>query len=264
MTPTEERVKLAGQQPVNGGDAEMEGMEISFVELLIRLLEKWKMITLAALIGTLLMGCYTFLLVKPTYTATSKLYVVDSANSLVDLSAFQMGNYMVADYREVFSNHEMHDLVREEMGHEFTYKELNRMLEITNPANTRILHIAVSAKDPQLAADMANTYAIESLDFIQERMNGNLPSLFEEAMPPEEPSAPSKAKNLILGFMAGVLIAGAIIVIQFITDDRVRNGEGVEKYLGIPTLGMMPLAQQEQTAGGQQHKKMNKKAGKGK
>lgn len=264
MTPTEERGMLAGRQPGQGGDAEMEGLEISFMELLIRLLEKWKTLTLAALIGTLLMGCYTFLLVKPTYTATSKLYVVDSADSLVDLSALQLGNSMVADYREAFRNHHMHDLVRAELGLEFTNKELNDMLVITNPANTRILHIAVNAKEPQLAADMANAYADQFEVFIEERMSGIVPRVFEEALMPWEPSSPSKVKNLVLGFLAGLLIAGAVIIIQFITDDRVRTGEEVEKHLGMPTLGMMPLAQQGQASGSQQHKKIKKKAGKGK
>ena len=78
--------------------------EIDLVELFYRLLENLKFIIPAALIGALLAGVYTFNFVTPKYTATSKLYVVNTSNSVVDLSALQIGSQLASDYKEVFSN----------------------------------------------------------------------------------------------------------------------------------------------------------------
>ena len=52
-----------------------EGTEIDLLELFYCLLEKARFILLAGLAGALLMGFYSFYIAKPSYEATSKLYV---------------------------------------------------------------------------------------------------------------------------------------------------------------------------------------------
>ena len=43
----------------------------------------------------------------------------------------------------------------------------------------------------------------------------------------------------MLGFLVGMMAAVAVIVIQFLADDRIRTPEDVEKVLGLPTLGVV-------------------------
>ena len=54
-------------RPDEGGED-----EIDLVELMYRLLEKWKIIVLACILGALIAGVYTICFVTPMYTATSK------------------------------------------------------------------------------------------------------------------------------------------------------------------------------------------------
>ena len=238
----EERLKQPGM--VSGQttqDADQGEMEINLVELLIRLLEKWKIIAMAAILGAVIAGAITFGFITPTYTATSKLYVLNGSNSLLNLSDFQLGNYLATDYQEVFITHEVQEAVIDQLNLEYTPEKLEKMITIFNPNNTRILYISCDSKDPQEACDIANTFAAVAQAFIEDRMDSKQPSLFSEAVKPEKPSAPNNKLNVALGFVLGLLIACGAITVLFIADDRIRTREDIEKYMDIPTLGMMPL-----------------------
>ncbi len=238
-------------------DNEQETMEIDLAELFIRLLDKWYWILLLALVCTAIMGVYTFRFVTPLYQSTSKLYVVNSKNSAINLSDLQIGNYLAKDYREVFTNWHVHERVIEELNLPYTYSELNKMVSVTNPSDTRILYITCTSPNPQEAKSMADMYAKVACEFIAVKMDQEQPNVFEEARVPLSPSSPNKTRNLLLGFLIGAVIAIAIITIQFISDDRVRTPEEIEKLLGLPTLGV--VTEQESFRHGSAKTKKNKK-----
>ena len=58
------------------------------------------------------------------YTATSKLYVVNTKDSAINLSDLQIGNYLASDYTEVFSNWHVHEMVLQRLGLDYTYSQL--------------------------------------------------------------------------------------------------------------------------------------------
>ena len=140
----------------NGGANEDAEFEIDLMEVLLRLLEKWKLIIAGALVGAVLMAMYSFILATPMYEATSKLYVLNSSDSAINLSDLQIGSYLTSDYMEVFDTWEVNEMVRQNLNLSYTREELADMLTLTNPSNTRILNITVTSSDPQEAADIAN------------------------------------------------------------------------------------------------------------
>ena len=81
------------------------------------------------------------------------------------------------------------------------------------------------------------------------------PNVFEEALLPTRPSSPSKSRNIILGFLLGAVLACGVIVVRFLTDDRIRTAESLDKYLNMPTLGLMPVFK------GNEKSKRNRKGG---
>jgi capsular polysaccharide biosynthesis protein len=173
------------------------------------------------------------------YESTAKLYVVNSKDSAINLSDLQIGNYLAKDYKEVFNNWHVHERVLSELGLPYTYKQLNNMISITNPTDTRILAITVKSPDPEEAKTMAGAYARVACEFIAVKMDQEQPNIFEEPRVPNTPSSPSIPRNLILGFLVGVLIAGGILTVQFVMDDRVRTPEDIEELLHVPTLGIV-------------------------
>lgn len=231
-------------------------LEIDLVELLYRLVEKAKWIIAAVLLGMLAMGLFTKFMITPTYQATAKLIVQESKNNVVDLSAINLSDKLTADYVQVFHNWHVHEKVIQTLDLPYTYEQIQSMLKISVLTNTRIIAITVTSKNPQEAKDIAMTYAQVAPAFIEAKMETSRPNIFEEPRVPTKPSAPRKMLNLLLGAFFGGVISVAVILIQFISDDRVRNAEILQKRLGLPTLGMMPIQ-------GMDEKNAKRKPGKG-
>ena len=261
----EKRLAVAGAQPAEKD----EGTEIDLVELFYRLLEKARWLVLGALLGALIAGVYTLQFVKPTYQATSKLYIVNNKDSVINLSDLQMSTNLAQDYIEVFNTFTVKENTKnrvmqlcEENGISYSKGEVN--VKVTNQTGTRILTVDATSTNPQVAVWTADAAAEEAQQFIAEVMRTDEPSSFERAAQagvPDKPVAPSKTRNIIIGFLLGMLIAAAVVIIQFIVDDRVRNAEMLEKRLGLPVLGMMPATEQTET--NNKKKKSKHSGGKG-
>ncbi len=216
-------------------------LEIDIVELMYRMLEKLKWIIAFALIGMIAAGLYTKFCVTPMYEATTKLYVQESKNNMVDLTSLNVSEKLAADYAQVFNNWHVHEMVIQSLDLPYSYRGIQRMLNVEILDNTRIIAITVTSADPQEAYSIAMAYAQIAPAFIEAKMETSRPNIFEEALVPTKPSSPNMTLNVFLGTFLGAAIAVAVIFIQFVSDDRVRNAEMLQKRLGLATLGMVPV-----------------------
>ena len=73
-------------------------------------------------------------------------------------------------------------------------------------------------------------------------------------MPPL-PSGPAKLKNTVLSGMVGVILALAIAFLRFFLDTTIKTSEDVEKYLGLSTLGSIPITKSNEQPKGKTLKK---------
>jgi len=217
-----------------------DSFEVDLVELLLWVVERWKSIVAGALIGAVIMAVYSFILASPVYEATSKLYVLTSRDSAINLSDLQIGSYLTNDYTEVFETWEVHEIVRQNLGLTYTRDELREMLTISNPGDTRVLYITVTSENPQEAAALANEYASVARQYISTTMLTDAPSEFSEALVPDEPVGPRKALNVALGFGLGMFIVCAVIVVKFLMDDKIKTADEIRRYTGLPTLAIVP------------------------
>lgn len=214
--------------------------EIDLVELLFRLLENWKYILAAALIGAISTYAYTLQFVTPVYEATAKLYVTNSGNSAINLADLQIGTYLASDYQEVFKTWEVHEMVISELQLNYSYAQIQSMLKVSNPSDTRILYITVSSDNPREAVDIANEYAVVAKKYISRTMAMEEPNVLSAALLPTQPVKPNKSMNAILGLLAGALLAVGIIVVRFVTDDKLKTADDIRNYVDLPTLALVP------------------------
>lgn len=228
----EENLELA----LSGAERETE---IDLVELLYHLLDHVKYIIAAALVGAVIAAIVTFFFTTPLYEATSKLYVVNSKDSAINLSDLQIGSYLTSDYQEVFKTWEVHEKVLRNLGLNYTYKQLEGLLKISNPSNTRILNITAQSADPKEATLLANEYARVAQGYIKEKMATDSPNILSEALTPVVPVSPNKSQNILLGFLAGAALSIGILVVMFVLDDKLKTAEDLRKFVGISTLGVV-------------------------
>lgn len=242
MAATEKRRRHASQtlDISDAAEFEQQETELDVLELFYYLLEHIKQLVAAVVVGALVMLLVSLFFLTPQYEATSKLYVMARNDSAVNLSDLQIGSYLTSDYQEVFKTWEVHEQVLQNLGLDYEYEELEDMLTITNPSDTRILYITVTSDDPVEATNMANEYANVARNYIYEMMGTEEPSLFSVALEPLEPVSPRKMLNTVLGALVAGLIMAAILVVRFIRDDKIKTADDITNYIGIPTLAIVP------------------------
>ena len=215
-------------------------IEIDLLELFYRLLENAQRIVAAALIGAVVFALYSFVVAKPLYEATCRVYVTNANDSAINLSDLQIGSYLTSDYQEVFNTWEVHEAVLQNLNLDYTYEELEEMLTVSNPSDTRILDVTIASDDPQEAADMANAYAEVARAYISRTMDTNEPTVLSSALVPTRPVSPRKLFNTVLGFVLGALVMTGIVTVQFLQDDKIKTSDGLRKYTDMATLAVVP------------------------
>lgn len=240
--------KTAAVNAVNNASRSSNNVvEIDLVALFYRFLEKAHWIVLTALLGAAIAFGIVNYLIKPIYQATAKIYIVGS-DTTISLSDLQIGSNLAADYKEVFKNWHVHELVDKRLNLNYSYSKLSKMVSVTNPSGTHVLYVNVKSPDPAEAKLMADTYAQVAREFIAAKMDMREPNVFEEARIPTAPVTPQKTRDIIIGFLLGALLAMAIVTIKFISDDRICTTEDIAKLGNLPTLGLIPLQDMEQNA----------------
>ena len=227
------------QRPADTAAQENTLKEIDLVELLFIILSKIHYVIIVALIGAILMGMRAGNAI-PMYSATSKLYIVGSQGTALNIADLQMGSMLTMDYEEVFRTWEVHEMVRSQLGLNYSYGQLQSMISIANPEETRVLYITARNANAQLAADIANAYATAAKTFILQTMDSEEPNVFSIALVPSVASRVSKATEAVKGFLLGSVLALGVIVLFFVFDDRPRTPEHIQKAADIPTLAVMP------------------------
>lgn len=224
-----ERAKPA-QQPVK---------TIDLVGLFFAVLEKFWLVVICAVAGAALMGWMAGH-TSTTYNATAKLYIVNPDSSGISISNLQLGAALTLDYQEVFKTWEVHEMVIEELNLPYTYEQMQSLLTITNPEDTRVLYITVSFSDGKLAADIANAYARAAKTFIINTMRAEEPSDFSIALEPSIGYTVSKSSRMVTGFLLGSVLAVGALTLLFVLDTRPRSPEDIERFGELPTLAVFP------------------------
>ena len=212
---------------------------IDLVELFYYILTKLHYVLLGAVVCAILAGLYASSNTVPIYSATSKLYIMGRTGTSI-IADLQIGSYLTMDYQEVFQTWEVHQMVNEALGTDYSYSTLQGMLTVENPEDTAVLYITTRNPDAQLAADMANAYADAAKRFITETMGTDEPSTFSVALVPSVASSTSVTSYVIRGILVGTVLVGGILVVLFLLDNRPKSPEDILEFAGIPTLAVLP------------------------
>ena len=214
--------------------------EIDLKELFLSFLDHIRIIIVMAILGAAVAAITTFYFITPMYEATSKLYVLNSGDSAINLSDLQIGSYLAYDFVEVFDTWEVQEMVIKNLGLPYSYSQLRGMLTVSNSDNTRILTITVTSPSAKEAAAIANEYANVAIKFIADTMATEEPNIMSTALIPTAPSSPNIIRNILLGLIAGLALAVAGVTIQFVSDDKIKSSEEVLRYTGLSVLAIIP------------------------
>lgn len=222
---------------------EQDKIEIDVVQVLKVLWKRKLMIALVAIATGVLAFGFSSFIVKPQFTSTTRIYVVNrNQGDKPGLSNqdLQAGSYLVKDYREIILSQDVLEKVVTEQNLKFDAKALAKKIQVTVPADTRIVSISVKDGNPEEASRIANGLREVAAQKIISVTKVSDVTTLEEARPALSPSSPNIRRNTILGVGAG---AGIVILLALaieVLDDRVRRPEDIEEVMHISLLGVIP------------------------
>lgn len=218
-----------------------EEIEINLLELYGVLREKIVSILVTAVIFATLFGFGTLFLIEPKYESTAKLYIVSQTSGITSLTDLQVGSQLAQDYIVLVESRPVLEKVIENLSLRLTYEELLEMLTLNNPNDTHILEITVRTDDPYMAKEIVDETSKVSGERIAAIMNISEPTAVEYGHLEDSPCSPNVKKNIVYGALAGIFLSVAFIIVSYLLNDLICTEADIEKYLGLNTLGMIPV-----------------------
>lgn len=221
-------------------------IEIDLVELFGALLRHIWLILAAGIFGALVCFVLSYFVIAPTYESTTKIYILNKQNETsVTYSDVQLGTQLTKDYAELINSRFVLEEVIQSLGLALTYEDLLDKIEVDTPTDTRIVAIAVADHDPVLAMNIANAVREAASEHIQNVMDIEAVNVVETANMPTEKAGPKVLIWTIVGALIMVCVICGIVIVRFLVDDTIKTSDDVEKYLGLSTLALIPIAEDE-------------------
>ncbi|MCR5798818.1 MAG: protein-tyrosine kinase [Lachnospiraceae bacterium] len=230
----------------NNNNKTNDMIEIDLLEVFSILIGRWWLILLVALTTAIAGFAISFFVIKPTYESTTKIYILNKSDSqTVTYSDVQLGTQLTKDYSELINSRYVVEEVIQKMGLDLEYAQMKKKISVSSPSDTRILAITVSDHDPVVAMNMANALRESASQHISNVMDIDAVNIVESANMPTEKSSPSYTKWIVVGGALGGILMCAIILIGYLMDDTIKTSEDVERFLGLSTLGIIPIIETE-------------------
>ena len=220
-------------------------IEIDLRELCIEFLVNWKSIMVSALLVGCSCFCLRFFLLQPQYEATSLLYVLTKSTSITSLTDLQTGANLTQDYLIVTKGRPVLDQVIHNLQLPEDYEELEKIVEVTNPSNTRFIEITVKDEDPLRAKAITDEIAEIAAAFIAEKMDQDPPSLVQSGYSDGEPVSHGVVFFTCAGVAGGILLAMICVALSYIFNDTVMSPEDLESKVGLKVLASLPVEEAE-------------------
>ena len=222
---------------------EQNMMEIDVFHLLKILWKRKFLIALVAFVTGTVAFTYSSFIVKPEFTSTTRIYVVNRNQGDkpgLTNQDLQAGSYLVKDYREIILSQDVLEKVATDLKLELPPKGLASKIKVTVPVDTRIVSISVTDRAPEEASRIANSLREVAAQKIISVTRVSDVTTLEEARPATSPSSPNIRRNTLVGFLAGAVVMVVTVLLVELLDTRVKRPEDIEDVMQIALLGIVP------------------------
>jgi len=222
---------------------EQNTMEIDVFHLLKIFWKRKILIALVAIVAGALAFAYSAFIVKPEFTSTTRIYVVNRNQGDkpgLTNQDLQAGSYLVKDYREIILSQDVLEKVTSNLKLDLSPKALASKVKVTVPVDTRIVSISVNDRVPEEASRIANSLREVAAEKIISITRVSDVTTLEEARPAIAPSSPNIRRNTIIGLLGGTVFTVIAVLIVELVDTRVKRPEDIEDVMQIALLGVVP------------------------
>ena len=221
-----------------------ENQEIDLIELLRVVLKNWWLIILLTLIAAATSYLVTKEYVTPIYEAKATLFIGKETDSIagfdLSVSDLQLDNQLVVDYRELIKTRLITEEVILDLALLAEAEDLVKNLGISTISESRFMYVTYQDPIPERAAQIANRLSEVLAEKAEEIVGVKNVRIVDQAIVPEQPISPNTLMNTAIAGVLGAMIALFIIFIRMMLDNTIKTEEDIEKFTGLPVLGVIP------------------------
>lgn len=218
-------------------------MELKEYLLIIR--KRLWIIVLTTIIAGLISYVISYYYLVDVYQTNTTLYVSRSSvdpGVNVTYAELMTGMQLIRDYQELVKSRAVTEETALRLNIDgLTANVISKMVDVDVVTDTRVLKIISQSTNPQIAALIANEISEVFREKAVELMNVESISVIDDAVVPSAPFKPNRKLNIIIAVFLGIMAGIGIVFLIDYFDNTIKTPEDVEKYLGLPVIGIIPL-----------------------
>ncbi|MBO4458507.1 MAG: protein-tyrosine kinase [Butyrivibrio sp.] len=219
-------------------------VEINLGELFSIILGRAFLIISAGLFFALTGLFVSKFVLHPVFESTTKIYILNKEeNQTVTYSDVQISTQLTSDYAELIkSRYVLEEAIQRLNLVDTNYEDLAKVVRVDTPSDTRIVAITAKDEDPLMAMKIANCIREVSSEHITNVMDIDAINVAETANVPTKKASPGVLRWTIVSGFAGTVVVAFFVVLGFLMDDTIKSNDDIERYLGLSTIGLIPLS----------------------
>lgn len=201
-------------------------------------------ISIITLIGLLIGFYYTFFLIKPLYSATSKVILannVENENGEITQGEITLNSSLLTTYSEIAKSDTVISKVISNLGLNLSVERLRNDITVTSTEDSQIIEITVQNEDANSAKNVANELKEVFADRVFEIYGIENIKSFEDAKVPTEPSNINHVKDIAIFFAMGLVLGILYAMLANLLDNTVKSSSDIEKAIGINVIAEIPV-----------------------
>lgn len=222
-------------------------IEINLQELIGNLLDHWIWIAVTTIIVAVLGLFMTKMLVTPQYAANVNMIVNARKEStgIVTNDNILSSKNLISTYAVILKSNIILEEVIEELQLEETCGSLAGRISVAPIDSTQVMRVTVTYPDPDVAYQILEKLTEISPPVIVDAIEAGSCKVISNVTVGKSPVTPSVKRNVILAAFAGMLLSSAFFVIRYLLANYIVDDQDVTKYLGLPTLAIIPEVEEE-------------------
>ena len=220
--------------------------EISLLEIGQILIKRWKLLFFLPLLAAAIAFAASAYLITPQYVSTSTLIVMPFTETVEGSGVIR---HDVASTRQVVQSCKELTLrtnsLQEIIGELRLPYSAGELRDQINIDVGDVISVSATDSDPDRAQLIANTVTAKLMSYITDTARLENVQLLNPAQRPGTPDSPRVMLNMAVAYVLGMMISVALAFLLEHLDNTVKTADDVQKYLGVPVLGVIPEFEEE-------------------
>lgn len=222
----------------------------------IRIVRKriWLIVSFVV-ICALITSLVSLFVLEPVYEASTKLIVnksrADIGLSELDINTVNLNIRLIDTYKEIIKTPAIMNKVADEHPEwDLSPEQLVNKVQVSSVNNTQVMTLVVQDLSQSKAAEIVNAISNVFINEISILMQVDNVFMLSEAMVLDNPQPvkPNPILNVAISIVVSLMISVGIVFLIEYFDDSIKSEQDVMKYLGLPTLAMIPKVKPEDLA----------------